>query len=201
MDIHEYAKSYWSYYLELENRMEETRRYVEFDEYNFRTYSSYYLMLFQTVCSEIDVVGKDVASYFNPDFEKERGIKSINRWWYEVQNNLPDVDREICFAGSFLLKPWDRYRVKKNITNQNRNGKQTYVTNYNLIPKTNGIVYSTPNWWNAYNKVKHQRLKNDIDDCVNYKKASLRNVSNAVTALFLLEFEFMKKIGTIEERL
>ena len=199
MDFKDFSKGYWNYYLELEQRMEDTYRYVEFDEHNFKTYSSYYLMLFQTVSSEIDVVGKEIAAYFNPSFENDDGTKPINRWWFEIQDNLPDINREVSFADSFQLKPWDKYRVVKAVSQQNRNGKQISVTNYNLQPKTNGITYATPKWWNAYNKVKHKRLKLD-DDGVNYKKANLQNLSNAYAALYLMEFEFMKKIGSLEER-
>ena len=199
MDIKTFAKSYWNYYLELEERMEETRRFIEYDENNFKTYSSNYLMLFQAVCSEIDVVGKELAAYFNNSFDEEEGTKPINRWWYEIQDNLTDVFREIEFSEAYQLYPWDKYRVVKVSTTQNRNGKQVNVTNYNLQPKTDGITYATPKWWNAYNKVKHKRLKTD-DDGINYKKANLLNLSNAFAALYLLEFEFMKKIGTVQER-
>lgn len=199
MDINGFKKSYWNYYLELEERMEETRRYIEYDDDNFKTYSSNYLMLFQAVCSEIDVVGKEMAVFFNPFFDNEGGTKPINRWWFEIQDKLPDVNREVVFADSFSLKPWDKYRVVKVVSQRNSNGKLIDVTNYNLQSKTAGITYATPKWWSAYNKVKHIRLKTD-DDGVNYKKANLQNVSSALAALYLMEFEFMKKIGTLQER-
>lgn len=200
MDFQSFVKCYWNYYLELEKRMNETRRYVEYDESNFKTYSSNYLILFQAVCSEIDVVGKEIASYYNPSFENEDKIKNINKWWFEIQDSLPDLNREILFADSYTVKPWEKYRVVKSVSQRMQGGKQVKVTNYNLQPKTSGIIYSTPKWWNAYNKVKHQRLKNE-DDGVNYKKANLQNISNAFGALYLMEFEFMKNIGSAQERL
>lgn len=180
--------------------MEETHRYVEYDENNLKTFSSNYLMLFQTVCSEIDVVGKEIAAFYNPAFEKEKGTKPINRWWYEIQDNLPVINREIIFSDSYSLIPWEHYRVVKSVPQQTTNGKQSGRTNYNLHPKENGKKYATPKWWIAYNKVKHKRLKQDADG-VNYKKANLQNLSLAYAALYLLEFEFMKNIGTVQERL
>lgn len=200
MNIQIFTKSFWNYYLELEARMGETRRYVEYDEINFKTYSSNYLMLFQTVCSEIDVVGKEIATYFNPSFETDEGNKPINRWWFEIQDNMPNINREVIFADSYTLKPWDKYRVVKVESKQLRNQKQIDVVKYNLQPKGDGITYATPKWWNAYNKVKHKRLKIDSDG-VNYKKANLQNLSLALAALYLMEFEFMKNIGTVKERL
>ncbi|MBR5091715.1 MAG: hypothetical protein IK093_20015 [Ruminiclostridium sp.] len=200
MDFKGFERSYWNYYIELEERIRETHRYIEYDESNFKTYSSYYLMLFQAVCSEIDVVGKEIAAYFNPLFDTEKNIKSINRWWFEVQDNLPEINREIVFANSFAIKPWNKYRVVRKQTEQFKNGTSTIITKYNLQVSTNEIKYSTPSWWNAYNKVKHTRLKSD-NDGVHYKKANLLNLSTAFAALYLLEFDFMKKIGTEQDRL
>ena len=200
MRLEEFRKSYWNYYLELEKRMEETHRYIEYDENNYKTYSSYYLMLFQNVCSEIDVVGKEIAAHFNPAIDSESGTKPINRWWFEIQDNLPEINRQVIFSDAFPLKPWDNFRVVKSITQRNSNGKTIDVTNYNLNPKTDGITFETPKWWSAYNKAKHMRLKTD-NEGVNYKKANLKNLSSAYAALYLLEFEFMKEIGSLQERL
>lgn len=194
-----FKSSYWNYYLELEEQMEESKKYVEFDEANHKTYSRNYLMLFQTVCSEIDVVGKEIAGYFDSTVKDEDSPK-INRWWYGVQNNLSDVDREIEFAGSYLVRPWHKYRVVKKISQRNTEKGLVDVTNYNLQKKTDGIKFETPKWWNAYNKVKHKRLDAD-EDGVNFKKANLLNLSNAFAALYLLEFEFMKKIGSLDDRI
>jgi hypothetical protein len=194
-----FTRSYWNYYLELEERMEATKKYVEYDPDNFKTYSSTYLMLMQAVCSEIDVVGKEIASHYSHAFEQEDGNKTINRWWFEIQDRLPNLNREISFSDSFKLNPWMNYRVVKAVTQRNNNGKITNVTNYNLQSKANGVTYAAPKWWNAYNKVKHKRVQSDSDG-VNYKKANLQNLANAFAALYLLEFEFMKDIGSLSDR-
>lgn len=198
MTFVDFKTGYWNYYIELEKRMEETRRFVEFDNTNSNTFSSNYLILLQAVCSEIDNVGKEIASYFNNNFENEKGKKYLNRWWYEVQDNLPGLIKEVKFAGSLCLQPWNKYRVSKvEYTRETVNGI-TMVTHYNLSHKEDGVVYEIPKWWNAYNKVKHKRLEVEKDE-VNYKKANLINLANAFAALYLLEFEFMKKIATEEE--
>ena len=123
----------------------------------------------------------------------------IHRWWFEIQDKLKDVNRSIRFANAFEVKPWDRFRVVRAINQRNNNGQTISVTNYNLQTKTNGITYATPKWWNAYNKVKHKRVQSDADG-LNYKKANLENLANAFAALYLLEFEFMKDIGSIADR-
>ena len=45
-----FAKSYWSYYLELEEQIVLSKKYVEFDETNHKTFSSNYLLLIQAIC-------------------------------------------------------------------------------------------------------------------------------------------------------
>lgn len=199
MTFEDFIKGYWDYYLELESRIEETRRFVEYDSVNFKTFSSNYNLLFQAICSEIDVVGKEIASYFDKSFSSKEELNSINKWWFVIQNNIPEVFQEIKFSDSFLLSPWENYKVDKKEIKKNINGELRLVTTYNLKKKANGITYSTPKWWNAYNKVKHERLRID-DNNRNYTKANFNNISNSIAALFLLEFEFIKIIGQTSER-
>lgn len=49
----------------------ETKKYGEFCVDTRATFSVEYLKLFQAVCSEIDVVGKDLAKTVNPLFKPE----------------------------------------------------------------------------------------------------------------------------------
>ena len=48
--------------------------------------------------------------------------------------------------------------------------------------------YTAPDWWQPYNKVKHERL-------LNYREANLKNVVNALAGLYVLENYFVKFIG------
>lgn len=57
-----FKKSYWNYFLELEEEFLLTQKYVTFDKLNFNTFSAEYIKLIQAVCSEIDVVAKEIAS-------------------------------------------------------------------------------------------------------------------------------------------
>lgn len=56
-------------------------------------------------------------------------------------------------------------------------------SNWSAVPN-----YKSPDWWSPYNKVKHDRL-------LNYKEANLKNVLNALAALYTLEQYFVKYIG------
>ena len=195
MDFKTFQRGYWDFYIELEERMSGSKKYVAFDADNLNAFSSNYLMLFQSVCSEIDVVGKEIATYFNPVFEKEKGTKPINRWWFEIQDCLHNLNREIVFSGSIHITPWEGFRVVRVESTRFVNEKEINVVNFNLEKDNH-----TPEWWTAYNKVKHKRLKEE-DGGINYKKANLRNLVNAFAALYMLEFDFMKEIGTFEQRI
>ena len=65
-NLQSFIKSYWEYFLELEEQLIETKRYVAFDKANAKTYSIEYLKLYQAVCSEIDVVAKEISSPKQP---------------------------------------------------------------------------------------------------------------------------------------
>lgn len=63
----------------MENEFLSVRRYVDFQEGNFKTYSIEFLKLYQAICSEIDVIGKAMAVECNPRFKPEdKKIISIN---------------------------------------------------------------------------------------------------------------------------
>lgn len=49
-------------------------------------------------------------------------------------------------------------------------------------------LYSAPDWWTPYNRVKHERLEN-------FKEANLKNVMNALAGLYTLESYLVKYIG------
>lgn len=63
-----FERNYWQYFIELEEQFISTKRYVAFEKANFRTFSIEYLKLLEAVCSEIDVVGKEIAHQIDTSF-------------------------------------------------------------------------------------------------------------------------------------
>lgn len=183
--FHMFERSYWQYYLELEEQLMRTRRYIAFDEVNFNTYSIEYLKLYQAVCSEIDVVGKEIAFQIDNSLCQQRNIV-LNRWWYVVLPEFGDTLRngEVTFYRTYPLSPWKNFETVKSI-----NKKQSVC--YVLANSA-----KTPTWWTAYNKVKHQRTSVDKQtNRINFTKANLRNVSSAYAALYLLEKSYLSAIA------
>lgn len=177
--LEKFIKNYWNYYLRLEEEFYNTRNFVEFSEDNFGTYSIEYLKLYLSVCSEIDVVGKFVAKYFNALFDSEKA--NIKTWWKEIiekvkYKNKYLYDVEINFIDIKTNIPWSNF-------------------NYPSNPDAN-----SPAWWETYNKVKHNRTETDKDTHKEFfTQANLQNVISAFAGLYVLEKSYIKSIATEEE--
>ncbi len=178
----EYVKLYWKYYLALENRFMRTEEFVSIEEDNYKTYSFEYLSLLQTICSEIDVVAKAICLQFNPSFSiKNATIKS---WGYELQKYFKDITiQRISLRREREITPWEKWTLEERIS-QRGNPYFSYVSGCD-----------SPEWWKAYEKVKHTRTTIDVvAGRVNYQKANLKNVLYALGALYVLHRLMMMQI-------
>lgn len=194
MDINQqkldvFVKNYWNYYVDLDHQMMSTRKYVEFSESNYSTYSIEFLKLYQAVCSEIDVVGKMLASELNPEFKFDGSSTNILKWWYGIQDWYSNCKKKaVRFRRQYELQPWENFIVE-------------YVADKNnkMYPRVIQIEgYRVPTWWSAYNKIKHERTSIDINTLApNFEKANLINLSNAFSALYLLEKNYIYIFGNM----
>ena len=198
-------KNFWEYYRELEDEFLLTRRYVDFSDENFNTFSVEYLKLYQAVCSEIDVIGKAMAQTACSSFVPEDRKNNITKWWFCIQDEYFVAEGPLtkinpsrdpvkvslqnykCYLlGDYELQPWKNYKTQQYT-------KANKATSYKLVPGC-----STPSWWLSYNAVKHHRISLNSTDA-NYNKANLGNVINAFAALYILERAFLDTIGTADD--
>lgn len=180
MTFKEARDTYWKYYISLEEQFLSTSRYVEFDYINNGgVFSIEYLKLFQAVCSEIDVVGKKLAKELDDSFTPNKNT-GINEWWYYISKNDPGIiDKKCLLFGEHSFQPWKNYTIVKNP----HEGAKKYVL---------GASAKTPQWWNDYNAVKHDRTGRFERHSLNYSKANLKNLFYAFAALFSLEIRLME---------
>ncbi|WP_405346548.1 hypothetical protein [Ruminococcus sp.] len=182
-DLSIFIRSYWDYYLELEEQFKRTSRYVAFDSNNKNTYSVEYLKLFQAVCSEIDVVAKEISTKLDSSFKVDRNT-NIKKWGYILQNHLPSIlTQEVVFNHKEIISPWKHWQY---VQYRDKTGS----LRYKLKEKT-----QTPKWWRAYNDVKHARTQLTEDGSINYSKANLGNLISSFAALFILETEYMTSLS------
>lgn len=183
-----FIKSYWNYYLDLEQQLSDIRRYVDFSSKNNNTFSMEFLKLLQAVCSEIDVVAKVIDSYAFDDFDGG----AIAKWGYYLQQIFPEINKkEIFFNDDYKVIPWKNWILIKEIKTD-RNGKDK--PSYKL--KT-GLKH--PAWWTAYNKSKHERTSPYNNSNINYNRANLKNVVSAFAALYIMEMLFIDYISGKEK--
>jgi hypothetical protein len=141
---------HWSYYFSLEDDLIQTGRYVEICEDNFDAFSIQYTRLILAAGSEVDVVAKMVCAQTDPAAK----AKNINDYRLLLTTRLPAIPKIVIGIqwNALRLRPWESW------------GPPT--------PKS-------PEWWTAYNEIKHDRL-------INSKKGNLKNTIESIAGLYCL---------------
>lgn len=179
MNIDIFYKSYWKYFLDLEEDLIRIQRYVNFEKNNWNVYSNEFIKLLDVVCSEIDVIAKEYILYNIP---KLKDVDRIAKWGYYIQQLVPDINTlKLKFNNEEIITPWKNWQ---NETYVDKKGRKSY-----RLKKGK----KNPIWWTAYNSIKHQRTSMK-DGRYNYEKANLENLINAFGGLYLIETSFMENL-------
>lgn len=96
---------------------------------------------------------------------------------------------KVCFLNDLCLIPWQNW------------GYEQYTDKKNSIRYRLLKGAETPQWWTAYNKVKHERTSHYQNGKTNYCRANLENLISAMSALFILETIFIEYLKKEEELL
>lgn len=187
-----FYRTYWTYYLELEREVLQIGRYVDIDKANRMAFSIEILKVFQAVCGEIDSVAKEMVFSRFPNKSEYlfKPVKNIYQWWYLLDRAIPTLSTySVRALGKYPLKPWKGFKcqLKENVSDK---GKHYFTSNL-----AKGC--HAPAWWNAYNKVKHQRAAL-IGSEPAYHRANLGNMLCAIAGLYSLEFEFAVTKGYLD---
>lgn len=169
MDEKEFLGLYWRNYILLEKEFTETLEYITLDVDNYNVYSSRYIKLLLQIGSEIDINAKLLCKQYNTQSQ----AKNIDHYRNEITYNEVDFCNTkidiIQHCNISSFMPWESW-------NQNVN----------------------PNWWTAYNKVKHERFQTgNIDGNTKkyYKFADLGHTLFALGGLYqLLIYRYFKLI-------
>lgn len=168
---------YWKYYLMLEDNFLNTEQYLAVDEINYSAFSNEYIKQYQTICSEIDVIAKSFCKELDNSF---RG-NTINAYCKCLTDNNPDFsNRKVKLKDSSIeLFPWKDWTYTTEIQ-ANRPAK---------------IVSNNPEWWQKYNKIKHNRTTtNNETGLPYYKLANQKNVLHSLAALFQIELYYFRRL-------
>ncbi len=169
----EFLNKYWKHYLLLEQDFLETKNFVELSVDNYKTYSIKYMKIILSVCGEIDCVLKEYCKIFDAGYNKNC-IKDYREDIIGFEKSDASVeslgDQTIKVYNGIDLKPWQNWYVGSD---------------------------STPVWWKAYNKIKHDRTGiNNIGGAMieSFKAANLEYALNALAALYQVLLNFYRKI-------
>ena len=179
MNLEIFFKSYWNYFLELEENLLQIQRYINFERNNWKVYSNEFIKLLEVIGAEVDTIAKEIVLYKEPN---KKEVNGIAEWGYEIQQLIENIDSiKIIFNGEEVITPWNNWKNKKYI---NKNGKECYKLEKGK---------QNPEWWISYNKVKHERtaMKNGKH---NYERANLDNIINALGGLYILETYFKEEL-------
>lgn len=148
--------AHWNFFLALEKDLEVLSRYIEFTETNFVCHSLEITKILFSAASEVDVVAKQLCVKIN----QTSLASNINQYRDEIIATYPDLQSFRVTIPRFGLEltPWSNW---------------------------SGVT-GVPDWWTAYNKVKHHRN-------TDYHSGNLKNCLNAVAGLFVVILYFYKE--------
>lgn len=111
MTREKFLKSYWRYYLLLEEKFMQSINYVELSEKNFPTYSIEYAYLLQTIGSELDTFFKFYCGF---DLEESKTMKDYRS---HVLGKYPEIVNRTITVAEFSLtltpfKDWNTQSLK-----------------------------------------------------------------------------------------
>lgn len=144
--------NYWRYFLSIEDDFIRATRYVELCEDNYETYSIEFTRLLTSICAEIEIVLKLLCKEESVD-ATQFNINDLHKCLYTKQySKLHENIISLLSHNIEDIQPWKEWEdLSKN-----------------------------PEWWQAYNDIKHSRDEK-------FKNANLKNVTFALSALFIIE--------------
>lgn len=151
------CREYFNYYLELERDFFLTEPYVTVDRENFGTFSIQFNRIYQSICSEIDCLLKELCK----QLERESKAGKIGAYCKVIQKYFKYFNNETVYfyKSRIELEPW------KNWSDIN---PPTWWTMYNKVKH-------------------HRMETDGITQRQYYMFANLENVLNALAALYIVE--------------
>ncbi|MBR3874141.1 MAG: hypothetical protein IKJ26_08215 [Clostridia bacterium] len=160
MDANAFVLNYWKFFKGLEQDLLSTQRYVSFEPDNYGTFSVEYNRLYQAVCSEVDVLAKQLCELLG------KNTGNITEYYHPIVSAFPCILNEtVTVQGLGEFQPWKEWTAPK--------GPEWWKL-YNMVKHRRTEICSSdfPRW-----KEKPY-----------YKAATLQNVLLAMAGLYVLEF-------------
>jgi hypothetical protein len=171
------VRPHWNYFLAFEKDLEAVSRYIEFCPENLNTYSIELAHLLLSAASEVDTLAKCICGILAPNAKPD----NINEYRAIIK-----AGEENETYGVFVLG-MEPAAIKEEKRKHSLSALKVYVPRYNLefVPWESWEKDKNPDWWQSYNKVKHERN-------LHFNKATLNNALHALAALLAFNYVYCR---------
>lgn len=167
---------FWPIYKKLEEEFKELSYYIAIDTRQLKTYSIKIADLILRTVAECENIASVICKNENIRFRDRNDHirKSVNfNEYIEELNKVFKLNMKLV---SVIYNNIDEHKFDFKLTPFQKQSMKVNGKNKEIIP-----------WYNAYNKIKHDRVKN-------YKQANLENLINSLAALFMLNIYFKNEM-------
>ncbi|PQJ36776.1 hypothetical protein BSZ35_00025 [Salinibacter sp. 10B] len=154
---------HWRYFQALEEDLQECTRYVHFTRENFDTYSTEFARLLLSTASEFDTIAKCLCREIRPECNVGSRIGEYRDVITSEYPRFPELEIHLP-RYDLSFKPWLEWENNRN-----------------------------PEWWEAYNAVKHERNQHFDEATLG---SSLSALSGLLAGLMYWFRETGKKIAS-----
>ena len=167
---------FWPIYQKLEEEFKELSYYISIDRKQLKTYSIKIADLILRTVAECENIASVICKNEKIKFTDKKGHIRKSVYFNEYIDELNKV-----------------FKLDKKLVNPIFNNIDSSAFDCKLQPfrketlKVNGKEKEIIPWYNAYNKIKHDRVKN-------YKQANLENLITSLAALFMLNIYLKNEI-------
>lgn len=168
-----------TYYLELQSRIFDVLRYVSYDSDNFGTFSIKLESLFVDVCSFLDSLCQTYIRELGGEGHKFKEEGSVGNFTEKMGGSayFNFGDYRLLLEGDFLLSG------KEVALNPYEGGMHfppsASAPRLSIRPFTEWAKKKSPGWWEAFTKLKHDRLANP-------KESTLKNVIDSLAGTYMV---------------
>lgn len=167
---------FWPVYKQIEKEFKELSYYITIDRKQLKTYSIKIADLILRTVAECENIASVICKNENIKFKDKKGHLRKSVYFNEYIDALNDI---------FIL---DKKLVNPIYNNIDENAFDTKLQPFRKEKiKINGKEKEIIPWYHAYNKIKHDRVRN-------FKQANLENLITALAGLFMLNVYLKNEI-------
>lgn len=159
-------------YFSLEKKFLEITKYIPIHHEHYSVFSFEYANMLALIGNTLDSTMRNIV--FDESMDN---IKEISK--FRKKRNLNITDFEKIFGKALNLQDKSVWNIRHIIASKELPNNKIIPIYEKLCPFEEWKENNSPVWWQAYNKIKHERFKN-------FNQATMINTLKALAGLFLV---------------